>query len=112
MSPFSTPDVVIGQGSLAVETLSQKSYFDNILIPLGGGGLLVGSATYFKYKNPKCKIHAIHPKVFNRKFNGDYYDSLSKPAYPTIADGLAVQHSRDDLISNLVEECTDEIDQV
>lgn len=112
ISPFSTTDVIIGQGSLAVETLKQKSHFDHILIPLGGGGLLIGAGMYFKYKNPDCKIDAIHPKVFNRDFSKDYSEALSKPIYPTIADGLAVQHSEDDITAELVEEVTDSIDYV
>lgn len=37
ISPFSTKDVIIGQGSLAVEVLEQKESFDQVLIPLGGG---------------------------------------------------------------------------
>lgn len=112
ISPFATSDVIIGQGSLAVETLKQKEHFDNILVPLGGGGLLVGVSTYFKYKDPSCKMHAIHPKVFNRDFSKGYFNALSKPIYPTIADGLAVQHSKEDKISDLVKKYTDSIDVV
>lgn len=112
VSPFSTTDVIIGQGSLAVETLKQKSHFDHILIPLGGGGLLIGAGMYFKYKNPNCKIDAIHPEVFNRDFSKDYFEALSKPIYPTIADGLAVQHSKDDVTAELVKDVTDNIEYV
>lgn len=79
VSPFSTTDVIIGQGSLAVETLKQKEHFNHVLIPLGGGGLLIGAGMYFKYKNPDCKIDAIHPQVFNRDFTKDYFEALSKP---------------------------------
>ena len=112
VSPFSTTDVIIGQGSLAVETLKQKSHFDHVLIPLGGGGLLIGAGMYFKYKNLNCKIDAIHPKVFNRDFSKDYFEALSKPIYPTIADGLAVQHSKDDVTAELVRGVTDNIEYV
>ena len=112
VSPFSTTDVIIGQGSLAVETLKQKEHFDHVLIPLGGGGLIIGAGMYFKYKNPDCKIDAIHPQVFNRDFTKDYFEALSKPIYPTIADGLAVQHSEDDVTAELVKEVTDYIDYV
>lgn len=112
VSPFSTTDVIIGQGSLAVETLKQKSHFNHILIPLGGGGLLIGAGMYFKYKNPDCQIDAIHPKVFNRDFSKDFFEALSKPIYPTIADGLAVQHSQDDITAELVKEVTDNIEYV
>lgn len=112
ISPFATPNVIIGQGSLAVEILEQKEHFDNVLIPLGGGGLLIGMATYFKYKDENCRIHAIHPKVFNRDFSKGYAQALSKPIYPTIADGLAVQHSEQDNIAGLVEKLCQSVEQV
>lgn len=112
ISPFSTPDVIIGQGSLAVEVLEQKEKFDNVLIPLGGGGLILGMSVYLKYKNPDCKIHATHPKVFNRDFSKNYKEALSKTVYPTIADGLAVQHSDDDNISDYLKEVIDSVENV
>ena len=58
ISPYSDVNVILGQGSLAVEVLEQKDSFDQVLIPLGGGGLIVGAGTYFKYKNKNCKIKA------------------------------------------------------
>ena len=79
---------------------------------LGGGGLLIGMATYFKYKDENCRIHAIHPKVFNRDFSKGYAQALSKPIYPTIADGLAVQHSEQDNIAGLVEKLCQSVEQV
>lgn len=112
ISPFSTIDVINGQGSLAVEVIKQKERFDHILIPLGGGGLLIGAGMYFKHNNPDCIIDAIHPEVFNRDFSKDYAEALSKPIYPTIADGLAVQHSKDDITAGLVKEVSDAIHQV
>lgn len=112
ISPYSNPDVIIGQGSIAVEVLKQKESFNQVLIPLGGGGLLAGAGTYFKSKNKECRIHAIHPQIFQRKFENDYYEEFSKTVYPTIADGLAAQHSKDDFTGNLVKDIADSIDQI
>lgn len=112
VSPYSTKDVIIGQGSVAVEVLKEKENFDHVLIPLGGGGLFVGAGMYFKDKDNKCKINAIHPKVFHRDFNENYYNAFSKSVYPTIADGLAVQHSEDDFTADLVKEIADSIEEI
>lgn len=112
ISPYSNPDVIIGQGSIAVEVLKQKENFNQVLIPLGGGGLITGVGTYFKSKDKACKINAIHPKIFQRKFEDNYYEALSKTVYPTIADGLAAQHSKDDFTGNIVKDIIDSVDQV
>ncbi len=95
-----------------MEVLSQKDKFDQVLIPLGGGGLVTGAGTFFKSNNPNCKINAIHPQIFQRKFKDNYYDSFSKTVYPTIADGLAAQHAEDDFTSNIVKDIVDYIDQI
>ena len=112
ISPYSNVDVILGQGSIAVEVLKEKEDFNHVLVPLGGGGLIVGVGTYFKYKNKDIKIDAIHPKVFQRKFEDNYEKAFSKSVYPTIADGLAVQHTQGDFTSDLVKELVDSIDQV
>ena len=112
ISPYSNKDVIIGQGSIAVEVLEQKEKFNQVLIPLGGGGLVVGAGTYFKYKNKDCIINAIHPKIFQRNFKEGYENAFSKAVYPTIADGLAVQHTKDDFTGDLVKKIVDNIDQI
>ena len=112
ISPYSNVDVILGQGSIAVEVLKEKEDFNHVLVPLGGGGLIVGVGTYFKYKNKDIKIDAILPKVFQRKFEDNYEKAFSKSVYPTIPDGLAVQHTQGDFTSDLVKELVDRIDQV
>jgi len=48
--PFDDPDVIAGQGSIAVEILRQSGgELDAIFVPVGGGGLLAGIAVYVKY---------------------------------------------------------------
>jgi threonine dehydratase len=112
ISPFSQRDVILGQGSVAVEALSQHDSFDQVLVPLGGGGLLIGCALVFNDKLKNCEIRAIHPKAFQRHFGDNNYKDFSKAVYPTIADGLAVQHSHDDYSAALARDCADSIDQV
>jgi threonine dehydratase len=60
--PFDDPDVIAGQGTIAVEILRQsRGDIDAIFVPVGGGGLIAGIAVYAKYLNPKLKIIGVEP---------------------------------------------------
>lgn len=55
--PFDDPDVIAGQGTIAMEILKQHSGpIDAIFVPVGGGGLIAGIAVYIKYLSPETKI--------------------------------------------------------
>ena len=57
--PFDSPDVIAGQGTVAVELLRQLANPDIVFIPCGGGGLLAGMAVYLKQMNPNIKVIAV-----------------------------------------------------
>jgi threonine dehydratase len=60
--PFDDPDVIAGQGTVAVEIMRQsRNEVDAIFVPVGGGGLIAGIATYAKYLNPKIRIVGVEP---------------------------------------------------
>ena len=60
--PFDDPDVIAGQGTVAVEIMRQaNNEVDAIFVPVGGGGLISGIALYAKYLNPKIKIIGVEP---------------------------------------------------
>ncbi len=55
--PFDDPDVIAGQGTVAMEILRQESGpIDAIFVPVGGGGLVAGIATYVKYLRKDTKV--------------------------------------------------------
>src|ERR1700682_1755121 len=53
---FDDPDVIAGQGSIAVELLRDLEDVDTVLVPIGGGGLIGGIALYLKEKRPRVKV--------------------------------------------------------
>ncbi len=61
--PFNDPEVIAGQGTIAVEIIrqaqQQKSKIDAIFIPIGGGGLAGGVAVYIKALYPEIKIFGV-----------------------------------------------------
>ncbi|MGC4029433.1 MAG: threonine ammonia-lyase, biosynthetic [Steroidobacteraceae bacterium] len=61
--PFDDPDVIAGQGTIAVEILRQTpGDIDAIFVPVGGGGLIGGIAAYVKYLYPRTRIIGVEPE--------------------------------------------------
>jgi threonine dehydratase len=91
--PYDHPDVIAGQGTAAQELFAEVGALDVLLVPLGGGGLLSGSALAARALAPQCKVYGVEPEAGN-----DGQQSLRKGeivhiATPqTIADGAQTQH--------------------
>ena len=61
--PFDDPHVIAGQGTIAMEILRQcKEEIDIIFVPVGGGGLISGIASYVKAVRPKIKVIGVEPE--------------------------------------------------
>ena len=93
--PFDHPKIVAGQGTLALEILEQLPEVANVVVPVGGGGLISGIATVFAQLEPELgrKVRVIGVQASNA---AAYPPSLAAGApltvatLPTIADGIAV----------------------
>jgi threonine dehydratase len=90
---FDDPDVIAGQGTIAVEVLRQTGgRLDAIFVPVGGGGLLAGIAVYVKYLYPAVRIIGVEPRDA-----AGMYESLKAGRRVTLervgmfADGVAVR---------------------
>ncbi len=60
--PYDDPDVIAGQGTIGVEILRQcQGPLDAIFVPIGGGGLISGIASYVKRVRPEVKIIGVQP---------------------------------------------------
>ncbi len=61
--PYDDPDVIAGQGTIAMEILRQHSgRIDAIFVPVGGGGLIAGVASYIKYLHPETRVIGVEPE--------------------------------------------------
>jgi len=61
--PFDDPDVIAGQGTIAMEILRQHAQpLHAIYVPVGGGGLIAGIAAYVKYVRPEVKVIGVEPE--------------------------------------------------
>ena len=64
--PYDDPDVIAGQGTVAMEILRQHpGRLDAIFVPVGGGGLIAGIAAYVKYLRPEIRIIGVEPDDSN-----------------------------------------------
>lgn len=60
--PYDDPEVIAGQGTVGMEILRQcKDDLDAIFVPIGGGGLIAGIASYVKALYPDVRIIGVEP---------------------------------------------------
>ena len=90
--PFDAPDVIAGQGTIAMELIQQRGDLDRIFVPVGGGGLIAGIAVLIKQLIPEIKVIGVESKD-----SACLYAAL-KAGQPTdlervglFADGIAVK---------------------
>ena len=89
---FDDPAIIAGQGTIALEIMSQLFDVDAIIAPVGGGGLIAGLAVAAKEHNPKIKVIGVQaagaPAMQRALQTGT---NAGLPAVSTIADGIAVK---------------------
>ena len=90
--PFDDPDVIAGQGTIALELEDQIPDMDAVIVPIGGGGLISGIAYTLKSLNSNIKVYGVQasgaPSMRN-SVRDAHIETLSSVA--TIADGIAVK---------------------
>jgi threonine dehydratase len=88
---FDNPDIIAGQGTMALEILEQVSDVDAIVCPIGGAGLIAGIAVAAKALRPRIKIIGVE-SVATASFTAALKAKrpVTIPRRATLADGLAV----------------------
>jgi threonine dehydratase len=86
--PFDHPLIIAGQGTAALELLDQAPELDALITPVGGGGLLSGSAIAAKSVNPKIRIFGVEPERANDTCLSFQKGERVEITPDTIADGL------------------------
>jgi threonine dehydratase len=88
--PFDDPEVIAGQGTVAVEMLNDVVNLDILLIQIGGGGLIAGCAVAAKALKPDIHIIGVESKAYSAM-----YERLNglpvQVGGDTVAEGLAVR---------------------
>ncbi|AIT61435.1 threonine dehydratase [Corynebacterium doosanense CAU 212 = DSM 45436] len=96
IEPFDARDTVIGQGTIAAEILSQLTALgknlDTVVVPVGGGGLLAGVASYLADMAPRTAIVGVEPSgaaSLHAALEND--GPVTLPEVDTFVDGAAVK---------------------
>ena len=90
--PFNDPDVIAGQGTIALELAEQVPDMDAVIIPVGGGGLISGMAYTLKTLNPNVKVYGVQATGAASMVNSLHDAHIEKlDSVRTIADGIAVK---------------------
>jgi threonine dehydratase len=106
--PFDDPEVISGQGTIALELLEQVSDLEAVVVPVGGGGLIAGVACALKELNPRIRVIGVEPEKLPSMLRArEAGEPVTINAEATIADGIAVRRVGDltlPLVSRYVDE--------
>ncbi|WP_186117852.1 threo-3-hydroxy-L-aspartate ammonia-lyase [Burkholderia gladioli] len=91
--PYDHADVIAGQGTAAAELFREVGALDAVFAPLGGGGLLSGTALATRELSPGAELYGVEPEAGNdgqQSFASGSIVHIDTPK--TIADGAQTQH--------------------
>ena len=92
--PYDHPHVMAGQGTAAAELLTETGPLDLLLVCVGGGGLISGSAVAAHHLSPGIEVHGVEPEAGNDTQQSLALGRIVQIDTPkTIADGAQTQHS-------------------
>lgn len=107
--PFDDYDVLCGQGTIGLEILEDLEHIDEILVPIGGGGLISGIALAVKAIKPEVKIIGVVPVgAMAMKISVDEGHLTKLETIKTSAEGVAVKRPGD-LTFAITQKYVDEI---
>jgi threonine dehydratase len=90
VSPYNDPEVIHGQGTVAVELTEQIGTVDTVLVPVGGGGLISGVAGYLKAVDPSVTVLGCQPGNSCAMWRSiQAGEIVSSEESPTVSDGTA-----------------------
>lgn len=87
--PFDDPRIIAGAGTAALELLEDAPELDALVVPVGGGGLISGSAIAAHGRNPRLEVYGVEPETAaDVKLSLERGQITAIADNPTIADGL------------------------
>lgn len=88
--PFDDPKVIAGQGTIALEMLRANPDIDDLVIPIGGGGLISGMGTVARALKPSTRVIGVEAALYPSMYNLIKHANLPIGG-DTLAEGIAVK---------------------
>lgn len=89
--PYDDPQVMAGQGTIALEMLADVPELDTLVIPIGGGGLFAGNAVAARALRPDVRLVGVESSGYCSAYAAISGDPVALRGGPTIAEGIAVK---------------------
>jgi len=105
--PFDDPEIMAGQGTVALEFLEQAPGLDTLVVPIGGGGLICGIGTAAKALRPDIALVGVQARLYPSMYCSVTGQDLPS-AGDTLAEGIAVKRPGE-MTARLIRGLVDEI---
>ena len=90
ISPYNDPEVIAGQGTIAIELLRQRPQIDALFVAVGGGGLIGGIGAYMKHISPQTEIVGCWPQNSRVLYESIKAGQIIEvPEEPTLSESTA-----------------------
>lgn len=90
VSPYNDPDVIAGQGTIALEMAEDEDNLDAVFVSVGGGGLISGIGSVMKHLSPKTRIIGCWPAASTAMYASLKAGEIVEPEeHDTLSDGTA-----------------------
>jgi threonine dehydratase len=107
--PYDDPDIIIGQGTVALEIFEELDDIDLIIVPIGGGGLISGIGSVTRSISPKAKVIGVQSAACASAYQSVREGRIVQvPSRASIAEGISVKQIGD-LNFEIIQKAVDDI---
>ena len=88
--PFDDPLIVAGQGTVGLEIMADRPDLDDVIVPIGGGGILSGTATAMRALGSEARFFGVEAALYPSMYQA-IHNEVPNLGGQTLADGIAVK---------------------
>jgi len=105
--PYDDPLIVAGQGTVGLEIMADRPDLDDVIVPIGGGGILSGTATAMRALGSEARFYGVEAALYPSMYQA-IHNEPPRFGGQTLADGIAVKKPGV-LAKAIIEELVDDI---